>query len=117
MRARVRDFQPDAEELAAARRAAKAPIEGAALGGGIGTALGAGVGALGLLGGPALAAATIPGGASIGGALGNALGSGIGDASASDAEKLLRAREEARAKKMAALQEREAAYAELMKRG
>lgn len=118
MRARIRDFQPDVEELAAARRAAKAPGEGAAVGGGIGTALGAGVGALTSipLGFGATAPALIPALAGVGGSLGTAIGGMAGGAAADDAEKLLRAREAARAKKLAGLQEREAAFAELMRR-
>lgn len=94
---RPRDLQVSPEELAATRTAGSAAGQGQAIGGGIGTALGSALGALGFLGGPELAAITVPIGASLGGSagglVGGDIGGGIADAATAKARKLAEVRQ------------------------
>lgn len=107
------EFEPSAKERAAARTSAAAQQQGSAWGTGIGGALGAGLGALGFFGGPGVGAITLPAGAAAGGALGNAVGGWIGGMQADEADEELRAAEMERQRKLAEMQMRQEALAQL----
>jgi hypothetical protein len=67
-------------------------------GGAVGTAIGGGLGALGFLGGPAVAGITVPAGMAIGGSLGGLLGTQMGQSQAEKAMERLQKLQEAREK-------------------
>lgn len=108
------ELQPTDEELAAQRKAAAAPGQDAAIGGGIGSVLGGAAGAL--LSIPSfgtLAPALIPAGIGVGSAIGGAAGGAVGNGEAQQAAELLDAAGLERQKKIEALKMRQAALDEL----
>lgn len=110
------ELEPSEEEKQAARTAASAQGTDAAWGSGIGTVAGGALGALGILGGPELAALTIPAGMTLGGTVGNALGGQIGGDAAHNASDTLSADEAERQKKVTEVQLREDALNRLLAR-
>lgn len=110
------ELLPSQAELDAAKKAQQAQ-QSKAIGGGVGSVAGAALGALGLFGGPELAAATIPLGASLGGAAGDAVGGAIGDAEAQRQNEIVNAAEMERQKKLAAFKLRQDALARLESTG
>jgi phage tail tape-measure protein len=117
---RLAEMMASEDELADATLAQKAPGEASAAGNVVGSVIGGAAGFLPLLAGPAgapLLAATIPAGAAIGGQVGNLIGGAIGGGTAEEAEKRLRSQAEARQKRLAALEMREQALADLQRLG
>jgi hypothetical protein len=118
MRRRLRpeDLTPSAQELSDARTSQTAQGTGGMWGSALGTAVGGGLGALGILGGPAVAGVTIPLGMQIGGAAGGALGTAAGGAAASVADERLKRAADRRARLAADEEERRAAIRALLSR-
>jgi len=107
-----KEFEVSARERNAARRAATSQGSGQMWGGAIGGALGGGLGALGLLGGPGLAAVTLPAGLAAGSALGGAIGGQIGAADAAEADGILSEAEAERVRKLKEMEMRQRALDE-----
>ncbi len=110
---RPEDFEPDDDELEAARELAEAEGYGGT-GQAIGSLAGGALGALGFLGGPAVGATTTGLGASLGGGLGGLIGGELGRGKADKASDKLREAERERQRKLADYQNRQAALNALM---
>lgn len=107
---RPEDFEPGADERAAAQTSAKAQGEAAGWGGLIGTGVGtlAGLAPL-LLGQPELLPVTVGAGATLGNQIGGAIGGEVGGDEADKADALLQERAAGRQKKLSALELRQRA--------